>query len=251
MPRPQDESSSRRIPWYGWALVNLLALCFAVASWVIMTEIFGRPHVPHNYQILREMNLAPKFKDFSPQTAPSGQVFDPPQLYGWFFDIGDKGYAKLNNLYRRNFMRNFDDSHAITYVQGRFEVLATRPLGKGDLLPNGIAVRARALVRPDDFSAEAPYPVIVELMVPTANRAAESQFTTGARFSLSRTPHLPVVMHAGRYVERDESIVQVTLLPIGYGRIDTPSGMTIKLEVPEWVDPLGRLPLFELGSGMK
>ena len=215
-----------------------------------MVEIFGRPDVPHNYQLLADMDRAPKFKKFTPQGAPEGRIFTPPEVYGWYFDLGEAGHAKLNSLYRRNFMRNFDDSHAITYVEGKFEVLASRPLGKGDMLPHGVAVRARALVRPDDFSGEAPYPVVIELMLPTTNEAAQAQFKAGSHFSLSRAPHLPLVMHSGRYIERDEPMVQVTLLPIGYGRFETPSGMTIKLEVPEWVDPLGRLPLFEVGTGV-
>lgn len=248
MPRPQDELTPRRTPWYWWALVNILALCFAVASWILAIDVFGRPDVPHNYQILRDMDRAPKFKEFSPQGAPDGRVFSPPETYGWFFELGEEAYASLNSLYRRNYMRNFDDAHAVTYVEGSFQVLTTRPLGEGDFLPQGVAVRAEALVRPDDFSQEAPYPVIIELLVPTANKVAEAQFKPGSRFSLSRAPHLPVVMHVGRYMEADEPSVQVTLLPIGYGGLVTPSGMSIKLEPPEWVRPEGALRLFKAGD---
>ena len=248
MPRPQDDPTPRRTPWYWWALVNLLALCFAVVSWILALEIFGRPDVPSNYRILVDMDRAPEFKRYSPTGAPEGQVFSPPQLYGWFFDMGAGGHEQLNTLYRRNYMRNFDDAHAITYVEGKFKVLETRPFKEGDFLSQGLVVRAQALIRPDDFSAEAPYPVYLEMMVPTANKVAEQQFKPGSHFTLSRAPHLPVVMHVGRYIENDEPMVQVTVMPIGYGGFDTPTGMTIKLEVPESVDPVGRLQYFKPGS---
>ena len=98
MPRPLDEPIPRRTPWYWWALVNLLALCFAVASWILAIDIFGRPDVPSNYQILRDMDRAPEFKRYSPKAAPEGQVFSPPEIYGWFFDMGEKRHGLLNGL---------------------------------------------------------------------------------------------------------------------------------------------------------
>ncbi len=259
MPRFQDEPAPRRTPWYWWGLVNLLALCFAVISWTLAVDIFGRPEVPSNYSILRELGRATQFKEFSPQSAPDGRVLSPPQIYGWYFDMEEKGYAQLNSLSILFYMRNFDLPVEVTYVEGNYEVLATRPLGDDDFISNGVAVRARALVRPDDFSPEAPYPVYLELILPTANKVAQQQFKKGSSFSLSRAPHLPVVMHVARITELDEPAVQVTVLPIGYGRFHTPSDMTIKLEVPEFVNPspagtrpLDRrplFPLFEVGSG--
>ncbi|MDX1681347.1 MAG: hypothetical protein R3242_11530 [Akkermansiaceae bacterium] len=249
MHRFQDDHESRRPAWFWWGLVNLLALCFAVLSWILATEIFGRPDVPSNYQILRKLDRAPEFESYHPREAPDGRLFDGPELYSWFFTLGDKGYQSLNTLYRRNYMRNFDDAQAVTYVEGNFKVLATRAFGKGDFLPEGFVVRAQALVRPDDFSALAPYPVVIELMVPTAQSGAIELFPEGSRFSLARAPHLPVIMHVGRYQEMDEPTVQVTLMPIGYGSLDTPSGKTIELEVPQWVNPQGRLRFFQAGAG--
>ena len=40
-------------------------------------------------------------------------------------------------------------------------------------------------------------------------------------------------------------MVQVTVMPIGYGTLQAPDGKVIKLEVPESVNPLGKLPLFK------
>ena len=250
MPRPFDDPPPRRPAWFWWALANLLALCFAVTSWTLAMEIFGRPDVPHNYRLLLKMNRAPDFKAYSPKGAPEGRLFTPPEIYGWFFDMGDKGHARLNTLYRRNFMRNFDEPMAVTYVEGDFEVLATRPFGKEDFLPEGFAIRSRAMVRPDDFSPEAPYPVVVEVMVPTSDEAAAKRFEAGSRFSLSRAPNLWVVMHVGRYSQEDEPVVQVTVMPIGYGSLKAPSGRPVPLEVPEWVRPEGPLPLFDPESGI-
>lgn len=248
MALTSDQFRSRRVPWFWWLLANLLALCFAILSWILAMEIFGRPDVPHNYRILRSLNRAPEFKAFRPTGAPDGRLFDPPGLYGWFFSMGEKRHAQLNSLYVRNFMRNFDDPLAVTYVEGDFEVLTTRRFGPGDFLPEGFAVRARALVKPDDFSPEAPYPVVLELMLPTADRQAMEAFTPGVRITLDRAPNLPVVMHVGRHLENDEPVVRVTALPIGYDSYLGAPGRAVDLEVPEWVEPEGKFPLFEPGA---
>jgi len=244
VPHTKEEIAPSRPAWFWWALANLLALCFAVTSWTLALEIFGRPDVPHNYRILLQIGRAPAFKSYSPKGAPEGRVYQPQAIYGWFFDMGEKRHALLNSLYLRNYMRNFSEPQAVTYVEGEFEVLATRPFGEGDFLPQGFAVRARALVRPDDYSAEAPYPVVVELLLPTDKTDAIKEFAVGSRFILTRAPNLPVVMHVGRYIENDEPVIQVSVIPIGYGKFLTPTGKTIELQVPEWVRPEGSLPVF-------
>lgn len=230
-------------------LANLLALCFAVLSWLFAMEIFGRPEVPHHYRILRSLDRAPEFRAFTPTNAPEGRLLDPSGLYGWFFRMGEDRHEQLNSLHVRNFMRNFDNPLAVTYVEGDFEVLTTRPFGAGDFLPSGFAVRARAMVKPDDFSPEAPYPVILELMVP-AKGEAMAAFEPGSRISLKKAPNLPVVMHVGRHLEMDEPVVRVTVLPIGYGTLLGAPGPACQTEPPEWVEPEASFPLFEPGVGV-
>ena len=249
--RSQEDIRPSRTPWYWWGLANILALCFAVASWTLCLEIFGRPDLPHNYRILLDLDRAPDFKAFAPTRAPEGSVLAPPALYAWFFDMGQKHHTQLNALYRRNFMRNFDDAHAVNYVEGTFEVLTTRPFGDSDFLPEGFAVRARAMVRPDDFSDEAAYPVVIELLVPTGEKKAILEFKPGTRFNLAKAPHLPVVMHVGRFMEGDEPTVQVSVLPIAYGKLALSDGKSVTMQVPGRVRPGSALRIFKPGDGMK
>lgn len=251
MPHTKEDISPRRPAWFWWALANLLALCFAVTSWVLALEIFGRPDVPHNYQLLLRMDRAPEFKSYSPKGAPDGRLLTPPEVYGWFFDMGDKGHAKLNSLYRRNYMRNFDEAYEVTYVEGDFRVLATRGFGESDFLPEGIAVRARAMVKPDDFSAAAPYPVIVELMLPMVDPGLSERFAKGSVFTLEKAAHLPVVMHVQRHVEADEPAILVTVIPIRMGSLQLRPGGWVAFAPPAWVRPEGKMPLFEPGTGVE
>ena len=248
MSRSVEDIAPRRPVWFWWLLVNLLALCFAVLSWTLDIEVFGRPEVPRNYQILKALNRLPKLESYVPKEAPDGRLLGPEDVYGWFFRLGDERFRMLNGLYRRNFLRNYDGAHAVTYVRGDYEVLRTRPFGDGDFLPKGFAIEARALVKPDDFSKEAPYPVVIELLMPTEDAGAESQFPQGARLTLEKAPHLPVVMDVGRHVVGDEPVVRVTLMPIGYGTCRLGKGKPFMLTVPEWVRPLGSLPVFTPNS---
>lgn len=241
MPRSSEESTPRSSTWFWWLLANLLALSFAVLSWTLLLEVFGRPEVPRNYKILRMLDRLPEHERFAPKDAPEGRLMDPEGLYGWFFRLGEERYRMLNRLYRRNYLRNYDGAEAVSYVEGEFEVLQTRHFNQVDFLPHGFAIQARALTKPSEFTQQALYPVVIELLVPTLDATAAQKFPPGSRLSLKKAPHLPVIMDVGRDVVGDEPVVRVTLMPIGYGRCALAEGGSFPMTVPEWVRPSGKL----------
>lgn len=231
-------------PYFWWALANLLALCFALLSWTICLEVFAHPEVPRNYELLERLGRLPKVKDFSKATLPKGSLHGPVELYRKFFGIKTAEFEELNTCFRRDFIRNYEDPVAMTYVEGDYQVLQVRRFAEDDFLIDGFAVRARAMVKPDDFSPPAPYPVVIEFLFPTADEAAAERFVPGDVISFQKGPHCATVIHAGKQLEGDEEIVRLTLMPIAYGSCHLGRGAEFVLTPPERVRPTGTLPVF-------
>jgi hypothetical protein len=241
VPRPEDRSEPKRTAWFWWTLVNLLALCLVVVSWTFCLEVLNRPEIAGNYQILRKLGRLPQYKAFRQGNAPEGRVLGPDGIYRMFFGLSDGQYGQLNRLFRRNFMANFDEARAVTYVAGEYEVIEAHPFSAEGFMPQGFVVRARAVMTADDFSKPSAYPVIVECLMPTADPDAIKAFAPGKQLILDKFPHLPVVLEVSRQRIEEEAVVCVTVLPIGYGRFTPDGGRSFELAPPEWIRPEGKL----------
>ena len=257
MPRIVEEPAPKRPTYFWWLLANVLALCFAVISWVVCLLVFGNPEVPRNYEILRKLGRLPVLKRYTALDAPNGNVLDPKGLYSKFYGSTGEPLKKLNAQLMRNYLTNFSSQPTekdknkpltelpLTYVEGDYQVEKTRVLGKSDFLPAGFAVRARALVKPDDFTKPAPYPVVVEYLFPTKNSAVAGEFHAGDILSVKKSPNCAAIVHVERIAEGDESVVGLTVIPIAYGPYHVGDAITFNLEPPTEVRPAAGFPVFK------
>lgn len=247
MQRDSDELPPRRPAYFWWILANLLALCFAVASWVFCLEVFGHPEVPRNYQILRKLEMQPGTPQLEANRMPDAVWLGPEVLYGKFFGLDDAGFGPLNRQFLRNYVTGFDEPSALIGVEGDYRIVGTRALTEADFLPRGLAVRARAMVRPDDFSKPAPYPVVIELLLPVSGNGAP-QFELGQLLAIRRAPHFPMVIHLGRQLDGDEEVVRATLVPLVLGACRLGGGKAFELTPSERLNPGAGFPLFPESS---
>lgn len=245
----EQTAPRRRPPYFWWLLANVLALCFAVLSWIFCLEVFGNPDVPRNYQILAKLGRLPKIKDFKGSTLPEGSLHGPRELYRKFFDVTDDQFAELNRQYLRNHLTNFDDPLGVTYIEGDFVVQEVRACGPGDYLYGGFVIRSRARVKPDDFSKAVPYPVVVEYLFPTTDASAMESFAPGQVISIGKAPHAGVVLDAGKHLEGDEQVVRFTVMPLIYGPCRM-GGKPFVLVAPDKLRPAARFPCFGQGSAV-
>ncbi len=244
MPKTKEEQEPRKPPYFWWFLANLLALCFAVLSWIFCLEVFGNPELPRNYEILRKLGRLPEFKNFKSATLPDGALCGPEQLYRKFFGLSEAQYEDLNIQFRHNFMSNFEEPVGVNYVEGEYRILEVRAFGEQDFLIEGFAVRAQAMVRPDDFSQAAPYPVLIEYLFPTTDPTAIGRFKPGDLLVLQKGPHCGTVISIGKQLQGDEQVVRASVMPIAYGPCDFGKGASFELQVPALVRPAGTFPLF-------
>lgn len=244
MPRPLDDPPPRRPPYFWWLLANALALCFAVVSWTFCLHVFGNPEIPRNYELLEKIGRAPELKRYTVLDAPNVAALDPRELYRKFFALDGDARERLNSVLIRNYLTNFERQLMLTYIQGDYRVEHTRVLVEGDVLAPGFAVRARAMVKPDDFTEAAPYPVVIEYIFPTPQTAIAAEFNEGDTLEVHKSPNCAAILHIARTIEDDEPALLLTVVPIAYGPYKIDDDIGFDIEVPERLNPGAKLPVF-------
>lgn len=244
MPRNIEEPAPRRPAYFWWLLANLLALCFAVVSWMGCLHVFGNPEIPRNYALLKKLGRLPEFKRHTVLDVPNGNLLDPRGLYRKFFGLTEDQFTRLNSQLVRNYLTDFERPLALTYIEGDYQVEAVRELGAADFLPSGFAIRARALVKPDDFTVAAAYPVIIEYLFPTLETSAAGQFRRGDVLTVKKSPNCAAIVHAGKVIEGDDQVVCLTVIPIAYGAYRVGDKATFNIEPPTEIRPGAEFPVF-------
>ena len=244
MPRLVEEPPPRRPAYFWWLLANALALCFAVLSWTFCLEVFGNPERPRNYAILKKLGRLPQLKRYTVLDVPNGNLLDPRGQYARFSGITDEQLERLNQRLMRNYLTNFDKPLALTYVEGDYQIEEARPLVAGDFISKGVVVRARALVKPDEFTKPAPYPVVIDCIFPTEDASAAAIFRPGDIIDIRKSPNCATVIHVERVTGDDGPLICLTVVPIAYGpyRVGNEAGFTI--EPPVEVNPAAAFPMF-------
>ena len=143
----------KRPPLFWWLLANILAIAFAIASWVVCLNLFRDPTHPTSYEWMLKVGRIDPLESFSPTTAPTPvKVSSPLELEAQFQSISDDELVVLNHELRRSYLTNFERSRTLTYVTGEFRILEVRALTSDDFLTSGAVVKAQALIRPDKIT---------------------------------------------------------------------------------------------------
>ncbi len=244
MPRLSDDPPPSRPPYLWWFLANALALSFAVLSWALCLHVFGHPEIPRNYLILEKIGRAPELKRHTVLDAPNVAALEPRELYNRFFALDEPSRDRLNTVLMRNYLTNFQRPLMLTYIQGDYAIEQIRVLDENDFLTPGFAVRARAMVKPDDFTEAAPYPVVIEYLFPTPETDMAGRFSNGDTLEVRKSPNCAAILHIARTIENDEPALLLTVVPIAYGPYRIDEETTFDIEVPMHLNPGAEFPLF-------
>ncbi len=247
MPRPPQEPPPRRRKshHYWWFLANTLALCAVILSWVLFLHVFGHPEIPRNYEIIRWFGRTEEPPGFRLQDAPPGEAADPRALYRRYAELDEDSIARLNAALLRNYLSGLEETGLIQYVEGEFEVVATRSLDASDLFHPGFAVRSRAMVQPDEFSRPQPWPVVIDYLFPTDATFTRDWFRPGDSLTVAKVPNCAMVLHVSRIEAADTPELRLTVVPIAMGNYRIGKERTFEIRPPESLNPACRLPPFE------
>jgi hypothetical protein len=245
VPKLIEDPPRKRPPIFWWLLANLLALSFAVVSWTVCLHVFGNPEIPRNYEIMRRLGRLPELSRYTVLTVPNGNLLDPKGLYSRFFQLKGDDLTRFNSRLMRNYLMNFERPLALTYIEGEYRVEKVRTLQGKDFLKNGFVVRARAMVKPDDFSKPVPFPVLIDYVFPTADAGAANEFRPNDVLSIKKSPNCAAIVHVARVMEDDEQVLCLTIIPIAYGPYRIGESMSFQIEPPKTVQPGAKFPCFE------
>ncbi len=245
MPRTIEAPPPSRPAYFWWLLANALALCFAVVSWVVCLNVFGFPEVPRNYEILRRLNRLPELKRYIELEVPNGNSLGPKELYQRFFGTKEEDLPRVNGLLMRNYLTNFDRPLLLTYIEGKYQIDEVRKLDGNDFFEPGVVIRAQAMIKPDEYTAESPYPVVIEYVFPTDDENAVSKFKPGDILSVKKSPNCAAIVHIGKARKDDDQVLLLTVIPIAYGSYKIGEKTTLNIEPPKELRPAAGFPFFK------
>src|SRR6059058_3873086 len=120
----------RKANLFGWTIVILLLMGFALAAWLGSYYIFSQPERPDSYRILKKLHKIEQPKRFELTAAPAGEFLNPTQLYERYSEMGNAELARANAELARNYIRNYQQVRGLVpYVVGRYKIVAARELG--------------------------------------------------------------------------------------------------------------------------
>ena len=238
---PYDEPyvrPRRRINYFAWTVAILLLTGFALAAWLGSFYIFDQPERPDSYRILQRLHKIEPPKRFELTAAPAGEFLNPQQLYERYVGMGSAELAKANAELVRNYIRNYQQVRGLVpYVVGRYTIIATRQLGRGDLFTSGMVALTNAIDN-GQLVMEHVYPA-----KPEALPLMKQTLTVGLEIKLERTHDISAVIHAERLVD---GRIMVTVVPLLYGSYTVTRGLgTFRLEPPLALNFEAGWPLFK------
>lgn len=239
------EFIKRRPSIFWWTLANLLAAAFAITSWTLCLYLFRFPERPANYDLLRKLKRLDPVVSYPALDAPKGDSYDPQSLLTKFYSMSGDQLAAHNLAFKRNYLTNFKKAKVINYLEGTYRVENTRLLTAEDFFHPGIVVHAQATVQPDELNEPSPYPVFLELLLPTKEEPAVIPFKKGDSLPLSRTYHRALILHAAKRGTANEPAVCLTAVPLSFENYKAPDGQLLPLAAPDPLNMSAPFPVLE------
>jgi hypothetical protein len=238
---PYEEPYARpreRISYFAWTVAILLLIGFAFAAWLGSFYIFNQPERPDSYRILQKLHKIEPPKRFELTAAPAGEFLNANQLYERYVGMGAAELTKTNAELLRNYIRNFQQVRGLVpYVVGRYNIIAVRELGPGDVFPSGMAALTAA-VDSGALLMEHVYPA-----KPEALPQMKQTLAIGLELKLERTHDISAAIHAERLID---GRILVTAIPLLYGSYTVTRGLgTFRLEPPPSLNLVAGWPLFK------
>jgi hypothetical protein len=228
-----DLPPKKRPPLYWWFLANILALAFAITSWLICLNVFRDPTNPKSYEWMLKVGRIKPLQAFQQKDLPEESFLNNPvELESRYQSYSQEDLDTLNQELKRAYLTNFKKAPFLTYVTGKYKIQSFRKLTQSDFLFPGIVIQAQALITREELPDPIPYPVFLECVFPT-KQPHEKSFEVGDLLELEKQPLYPALIHVEKTKldERDA----LTLKVIALHAVDytTPQKKTLSISPPE------------------
>ncbi len=189
-------------PWlFWWTIAIFILIGITTFSWFASLYIFRHPEKPKNYKLLSKFKKLPTLTPFNQRDAPRGKFYDARQIYERYFSYTDAQLSAQNDLFKRNYIQNYDEGGPI-YVKGTWRVYQARPLTQGDAITSGFVIRAESIDRPV---------VRLEMIFP-ASKVPSGHFDI-EELVLNSNNYFASIVHVSRM---PEETMLFTVIPLNY-----------------------------------
>jgi len=203
---------------FWWTLAIFLLLALATTSWFFSIWVFAHPEKPFSYKLLSRLEKLEPLRKWSVHTVPNGPILTSNKLLEQYFYYSSEQMRVANDELKRAYIKNFKE-HSPEYLIGKFNVLATRPLGTGDVFTKGWVVVARSTDLED---------VDVELVLPGLE-SETPPYKEGDALLIEKKKTFASVVHVQRL---EGERIQATLVSLLYANAPYKEGD----EVPAVID---------------
>lgn len=250
MPKQEIEGLIKsHPPMFWWMLANILAIAFAVASWVVCLNLFRDPTNETTYKMMLKVGRLDPLEAYEPGKAPRPKrTANALELEAQYQRFKKDDLKDLNHELLHAYITNFKKTKFLTYVKGDFKIIDSRALTENDFLPQGVIVRAQAMVTSERAKEPIAYPLFIECLFPS-NNASPHQFPTGQTLTLTqrrkdRSPDCASVLHVSSINYDGDPAINLTIIPLSATDYTTPNGESITLRPPEVAGVGLALPVF-------
>ncbi len=239
---PDRESlSSSRSPdggLFGWTILIIVLIGFAISCWVGSYYIFGHPEKPFSYEVLTRLKKIAPPKRFELTAAPRGEFLRSPQIFDRFSSMKPRQLARTNEIFLRNYIRNFKPVDGLVpYVIGTFNILDSYELTSSDFFVSGVVVLAQSKENPN---------LLIEQIF-TSNKKSipnlHRSLLTGLDIDLKRENELAAIINVDKLKDGRIKISTISILYPSYESAQ--ENGTFSLDPPDQLNVKAGLPLID------
>lgn len=230
-----DRNRSSRASLYWWGLANVLAIAFAIASWVVCLSLFRDPTHELSYDMMRKVGRIKPLQVFVAEELPKvQQSLGPLELEGLSRQLRGERMEAFNHGLLRAYLTNYHRLDGMTMVTGRVRVEGARALTEGDFLFPGVLLPGAYEVESAATGKWEVFPVHAHLYLPGKGFSPED-FPVGSSFLLSKKGLRIALLHVKRLLDEGREALHVTMVPISAGELESPGGKRAGVVPPEAV----------------
>ena len=223
---------------FGWTILIIVLIGFAISCWVGSYYIFGHPEKPFSYEVLTRLKKIAPPKRFELTAAPRGEFLRAPQIFDRFSSMKPRQLARTNEIFLRNYIRNFKPVDGLVpYVIGTFNILDSYELTSSDFFVSGVVVLAQSKENPN---------LLIEQIF-TSNKKSipnlHRSLLTGLDIDLKRENELAAIINVDKLKDGRIKISTISILYPSYESAQ--ENGTFSLDPPDQLNVKAGLPLID------
>lgn len=233
-----------RPPLFWWLLLNILAITFAIVSWVVCLNLFRDPTHPLSYELMFKVGRVPELEAFPskrslPKIHKTATAVEADSLFRKF---SANDLLEFNTAILREYLTNYNKGVLLTCLTGEFTVISSRALDSEDFLSPGIIVKAQSTIQPEVDAPPVPYPVRVEIFYPGVD-IPKGTFSPGQLISLNKYRNCAALINVSHYDTKEGASLFLSLVALRTGPLlDEEKKRLFIISPPEKANPKAGLP---------